>query len=194
MSLGLKKALIVTDKMLVKIGLIDKLTGVFGESSIDYPIFYKTQPNPTVKNIEDGLTILKENNCDFIISFGGGSPHDCTKGIGIVASNGGCIKNYEGVNKSKKSMFQLVAINTTAGTASKMTKFCIITDEDRHIKMTIVDNHTTPTVSINDPLLIIEKPASLTAATGMSALTHAIEAFVSTQSTPITGACVLMAI
>lgn len=194
LSLELKKALIVTDKMLVKIGLIDKLTNVLNKSNIDYAIFDKTQPNPTVKNVEDGLTILKENNCDFIISFGGGSPHDCAKGIGIVAGNGGCIKDYEGVNKSKKSMLPLVAINTTAGTASEMTKFCIITDEDRHIKMAIVDNHTTPTVSVNDPLLMVEKPASLTAATGMDALTHAIEAFVSTQSTPVTDACALMAI
>lgn len=194
LSLELKKALIVTDKMLVKIGLIDKLTNVLNKSNIDYAIFDKTQPNPTVTNVEDGLTILKENNCDFIISFGGGSPHDCAKGIGIVAGNGGCIKDYEGVNKSKKSMLPLVAINTTAGTASEMTKFCIITDEDRHIKMAIVDNHTTPTVSVNDPLLMVEKPASLTAATGMDALTHAIEAFVSTQSTPVTDACALMAI
>lgn len=138
--------------------------------------------------------LLKENNCDFVISFGGGSPHDCAKGIGIVANNGGCIKDYEGVNKSKKSMLPLVAINTTAGTASEMTKFCIITDEDRHIKMAIVDNHTTPTISVNDPLLMVEKPSSLTAATGMDALTHAIEAFVSTQSTPVTDACALMAI
>jgi alcohol dehydrogenase len=194
LSLGLKKALIVTDKMLVKIGLIDKLVAVLDENNIDYAIFDKTQPNPTVKNVEDGLALLKENNCDFIISFGGGSPHDCAKGIGIVANNGGCIKDYEGVNKSKKSMLPLVAINTTAGTASEMTKFCIITDEDRHIKMAIVDNHTTPTVSVNDPLLMVEKPASLTAATGMDALTHAIEAFVSTEATPVTDACALMAI
>ncbi|SHK59953.1 L-threonine dehydrogenase [Tepidibacter formicigenes] len=193
-SLGLKKALIVTDKILVEIGLVNELTKVLVDNNIGYVIFDKTQPNPTVKNVEDGLALLKENNCDLIISFGGGSPHDCAKGIGIVASNGGSIKDYEGVNKSTKPMIPLVAINTTAGTASEMTRFCIITDEDRHIKMAIVDYHTTPTIAVNDPLLMINMPKSLTAATGMDALTHAIEAYVSTEATPITDTCALMAI
>ncbi|SHH55049.1 L-threonine dehydrogenase [Tepidibacter thalassicus] len=193
-SLGLKKALIVTDKILVEIGLVNELTSVLNDKNIEYVIFDKTQPNPTVKNVEDGLKLLKENDCDFIISFGGGSPHDCAKGIGIVASNGGSIKDYEGVNKSTKAMMPLVAINTTAGTASEMTRFCIITDEERHVKMAIVDYHTTPTIAVNDPLLMINMPKSLTAATGMDALTHAIEAYVSTEATPITDACALMSI
>ena len=193
-SLGLKKALIVTDKILVDLGVVNNLTEVLASNNVDYVIFDKTQPNPTVKNVEDGEAMLKENNCDFIISFGGGSPHDCAKGIGIVATNGGSIKDYEGLDKSAKPMMPLVAINTTAGTASEMTRFCIITDEDRHIKMAIVDSHTTPLISVNDPLLMINKPKNLTAATGMDALTHAVEAYVSTIATPITDACALKAI
>lgn len=193
-SLGLKKALIVTDKVLVEIGLVNKLTEVLDTEGIEYVIYDGTQPNPTVKNVEDGLKLLKENACDFIISFGGGSPHDCAKGIGLVATNGGSIKDYEGVNKSTKPMLPLVAVNTTAGTASEMTRFCIITDEERHIKMAIVDWRTTPNLAVNDPLLMLEMPKSLTAATGMDALTHAVEAYVSTEATPITDACALKAI
>jgi alcohol dehydrogenase len=129
-----------------------------------------------------------------VISLGGGSPHDCAKGIALVAVNGGKIQDYEGVDKSAKPQLPLVAINTTAGTASEMTRFCIITDESRHIKMAIVDKHTTPILSVNDPETMAGMPPSLTAATGMDALTHAIEAYVSTIATPITDACALKAI
>lgn len=94
-----------------------------------------------------------------IVSLGGGSAHDCAKGVGLVAGNGGNIRDYEGVDQSEKPMVPMIAINTTAGTASEMTRFCIITDTDRHIKMAIVDWHTTPNVSINDPLLMLKKPA-----------------------------------
>ncbi|NYE56830.1 L-threonine dehydrogenase [Carboxydothermus ferrireducens] len=193
-KLGFKKALIVTDKVLVKIGLVNKLTEILDNEGIEYVIFDETKPNPTVKNVEDGLKMLKENNCDFLISFGGGSPHDCAKGIGLVATNGGSIKDYEGVNKSAKPMLPLVAVNTTAGTASEMTRFSIITDEDRHVKMAIVDWHVTPIMAVNDPELMVEMPKALTAATGMDALTHAIEAYVSIDATPVTDAAALMAI
>lgn len=193
-NLGFKKALIITDKILVDIKLVDKLTNVLTEVGVEYVIFDGTQPNPTVTNVEDGLKLVKENNCDFVISFGGGSPHDCAKGIALVASNGGSIKDYEGVDMSAKPQLPLVAINTTAGTASEMTRFCIITDEARHIKMAIVDKNTTPIMAVNDPLLMLDMPKSLTAATGMDALTHAVEAYVSTIATPITDACALKAV
>lgn len=191
---GFKKGLIVTDEVLVKIGLVNKLTKVLDENNIAYAIFDQTKPNPTVTNVHDGLELLKAEECDFVISFGGGSPHDCAKGIALVATNGGNIKDYEGVHKSEKPQLPLVAINTTAGTASEMTIFCIITDEDRHVKMAIVDKHVTPILAINDPALMMDMPKSLTAATGMDALTHAVEAYVSTIATPITDACALKAV
>jgi alcohol dehydrogenase len=149
---------------------------------------------PTVGNVNAGLAILKAETCDFVISLGGGSPHDCAKGIALCATNGGSIKDYEGLDKSAKPQLPLVAINTTAGTASEMTRFCIITDEARHIKMAIVDKHTTPILSVNDPELMVDMPAGLTAATGMDALTHAVEAYVSTIATPVTDACALKAV
>jgi alcohol dehydrogenase len=193
-ALGFKKAIIVTDKVLNKIGLVKKLEDVLTENGISSVVYDGTQPNPTVTNVNDGLKLLKKEECDFVISFGGGSPHDCAKGIALVAANGGRINDYEGVDISEKPQLPLVAINTTAGTASEMTRFCIITDEVRHIKMAIVDKHTTPILSVNDPLLMLDMPKSLTAATGMDALTHAIEAYVSTSATPVTDACAQKAI
>lgn len=193
-TLGFKRALIVTDKPLVKIGLVGEIAEKLGKNGITATTFDGVQPNPTVTNVEAGLALLKTNNCDFVISLGGGSPHDCAKGIALVATNGGSIKDYEGLDKSAKPQLPLVAINTTAGTASEMTRFCIITDEARHIKMAIVDKHTTPLLSVNDPELMLKKPASLTAATGMDALTHAVEAYVSTAANPITDACAIKAI
>ncbi len=188
-ALGFKKALIVTDKVLVDIKLVDHLTKLLDERKIAYKIYDETKPNPTVTNVHEGLKMLKDEKCDFVISFGGGSPHDCAKGIALLATNGGNIKDYEGVHKSKKPQLPLIAINTTAGTASEMTIFCIITDEDRHVKMAIVDKNTNPMIAINDPELMVAMPKGLTAATGMDALTHAIEAYVSTIATPITDAC-----
>jgi len=193
-TLGFKRVLIVTDKPLVNIGLVGEVAEKLGQNGITSTVFDGVQPNPTVGNVEAGLALLKANQCDFVISLGGGSPHDCAKGIALVATNGGSIKDYEGLDKSTKPQLPLVAINTTAGTASEMTRFCIITDEARHIKMAIVDKHTTPLLSVNDPELMLKKPASLTAATGMDALTHAVEAYVSIAANPITDACAIKAI
>lgn len=191
---GFKKGLIVTDKILNKIGIVKKVSDLLTAKNVQTIIFDETQPNPTIKNVEDGLKILKENNCDFVISLGGGSPHDCAKGIALLATNGGKISDYEGLDKSPKPQLPLISINTTAGTASEITRFCIITDEVSHIKMAIVDKHVTPLISVNDPELMLNKPPALTAATGMDALTHAIEAYVSTNATPITDAVALKAI
>lgn len=193
-SKGFKKGLIVSDAVLNKIGVVQDVAELLSARDVATVVYDGTHPNPTVTNVNEGLAILQDNQCDFVISLGGGSPHDCAKGIALLASNGGEIGDYEGIDQSPKPMLPLIAINTTAGTASEMTRFCIITDEERHIKMAIVDKHTTPLISVNDPKLMLAKPASLTAATGMDALTHAIEAYVSTAATPITDAVAIKAI
>jgi alcohol dehydrogenase len=193
-TLGGKHALIVTDVVLNKMGMAETIKGYIEAEGIKVTVYDGAEPNPTDKNVHDGVKVLQDNKCDVIISLGGGSPHDCAKGIGIVAANGGNIREYEGVDKSTKPMVPLIAVNTTAGTASEMTRFCIITDTDRHIKMAIVDWRCTPNVAINDPLLMMAKPAALTAATGMDALTHAVEAYVSIWATPVTDSAALMAI
>lgn len=191
---GFKKGLIVSDHVLNKIGVVKGFTDLLDQQQIASIVFDRAQPNPTVGNVNDGLAVLKQHSCDFVVSLGGGSPHDCAKGIALVASNGGEIADYEGLDQSKKPQMPLIAINTTAGTASEMTRFAIITDEKRHVKMAIVDKHTTPVLSVNDPSLMVGMPAALTAATGMDALTHAVEAYVSTAATPITDAVALKAI
>lgn len=191
---GFRRTLIVTDAMLAKLGMAGDIQKALQERDIFSVIYDGTQPNPTTSNVAAGLKLLKENGCDSVISLGGGSPHDCAKGIALVAANGGDIRDYEGVDRSAKPQLPMIAINTTAGTASEMTRFCIITDEELHIKMAIVDKHVTPLLSVNDSSLMVGMPKSLTAATGMDALTHAIEAYVSVAATPITDACALKAV
>lgn len=193
-SLGGTKSMIVTDAFLAKSGMAEDVVKILAGAGIDSIIFGGAEPNPKDTNVEDGLKVFNENHCDSIISLGGGSSHDCAKGIGIVASNGGNIRDYEGVDKSTKPMCPMIAINTTAGTASEITRFCIITDTSRHVKMAIVDWRVTPQIAINDPTLMVGMPPALTAATGMDALTHAIEAYVSTAANPLTDSAALMAI
>ena len=190
---GFRKALIVTDAGLAKAGVATLIAEKLALQDIDSVIFDGAKPNPSIANVEAGLKVLKEHQCDFIVSLGGGSPHDCAKGIALCATNGGHIRDYEGVDRSAKPQLPLVSINTTAGTASEMTRFCIITDEERHVKMAIVDRNVTPLLSVNDPELMVAMPKGLTAATGMDALTHAIEAYVSTAANPITDACAIKA-
>ncbi|MHC8390721.1 L-threonine dehydrogenase [Pseudomonas sp. MDT2-39-1] len=191
---GFRKALIVTDTGLAKAGVAKMIAEKLAMQDIDSVIFDGAKPNPSIANVELGLGLLKESLCDFVVSLGGGSPHDCAKGIALCATNGGQIRDYEGVDQSTQPQLPLIAINTTAGTASEMTRFCIITDESRHVKMAIVDRNVTPLLSVNDPALMVAMPKGLTAATGMDALTHAIEAYVSTAANPITDACALKAI
>ncbi len=194
-SRDFKKALIVTDKVLVDIKLVDNLTRELEAHNIEYAIFDGVEANPTEKNIEDGLALLKEQGSDFVISFGGGSPHDCAKGIALVATNGGHIRDYsKGVHVSKKPQLPLVTVNTTSGTASEMTIFAIVTDRAGETKYPVVDKNLTPIIAVNDSELMVAMPKGLTAATGMDALTHAVEAYVSTAATPITDASALKAI
>jgi alcohol dehydrogenase len=192
--LGGKKPFLCTDKGITDAGIAQKIVDLIKQDAgVDTVVFDKTVPNPTDTNVHDGLDVFQKNKCDLIVSLGGGSAHDCAKGIGIVATNGGNIRNFEGIDKSKKPMPPFIAINTTAGTASEMTRFCIITNTSNHVKMAIVDWRVTPNVAINDPLLMAGMPPRLTAATGMDALTHAVEAYVSTIATPVTDACALKA-
>ncbi|MEE4300755.1 MAG: iron-containing alcohol dehydrogenase [Pseudomonadales bacterium] len=193
-ALGFRKALIVTDEALHReLRATRVLTELLERIGVDYAVYDGVEPNPTTAQVDAGVALLREQGCDFIISFGGGSPHDAAKAIGILATHGGDIRDFEGINRMTRPMLPLVAINTTSGTASEMTRFAIITDEQRHVKMAIVDWRTTPTLSVDDPDLMEAMPPDLTAATGMDALTHAIEAYVSTAATPVTDSAALHA-
>ena len=193
-SLGCKKALIVTDKTLHKVSVLSAALNFLDQEGLDYVIYEDVHPNPCVENVEAGLAIYQNHQCNLIIAIGGGSSIDCAKAIGILATNGGSLTDYEGVDKTWAPSPNLIAVNTTAGTASELTRFTIITDQKRKIKMDIVDWRVTPTISINDPHLMEKMPPKITASTGMDALTHAIEAYVSTNRTPITDATAIKAI
>ncbi|TDB62618.1 L-threonine dehydrogenase [Photorhabdus khanii] len=191
---GYKRAFIVTDRTLNEIGMVAKVQSLLSDMGIGSVIYDGTNPNPTTVNVAEGLAILRQHNSDCVISLGGGSPHDCAKAIALLAANGGDIRDYVGIDLSFKPHLPLISINTTAGTASEMTRFCVITDVECHIKMVIADKKITPVLSVNDPELMVGMPKSLTAATGMDAMTHAVEAYVSKEANPITDACALKAI
>lgn len=193
-ALGGSKPLLVTDKGLTKAGITQQIVDLLKENGMEAVVYDETIPNPTDNNVHAGVEAYKKNNCDSLISLGGGSSHDCGKGVGLVVANGGKIHDYEGIDQSKSPMPPYLAVNTTAGTASEMTRFCIITDTSRKVKMAIVDWRVTPGIAIDDPLLMVGMPPALTAATGMDALTHAVEAYVSLAANPITDACALQAI
>lgn len=183
------ESLVVTDKGIVNMGTLKIITDILDGDNIPYSIYDKTVPNPTDENVTEGVAQYKVDGRDSLIFTGGGSSRDYCKGIGILFSNGGVIYQYEGVDRVNHMLPHYIAINTTAGTASELTRFCVIINKGRHVKMSIVDWFLTPNVAVNDPVLMVGMPPSLTAATGMDALMHAIEACVSTNTTSMTDAC-----
>jgi len=191
---ALTHALLVTDAELVRLGLADRITAALDAAEIRWALFDQVQPNPTCANVNAGLEVLQKNQCDFILSLGGGSPQDAAKAIGILAANGGDIRDYEGIGKSRHPSLPIIAVNTTAGTASEVTINYVITDETRHIKMVMVDPNCLATIALSDPELMTGKPPALTAATGMDALTHAVEAVLSTGAFRLTDTLALEAI
>ena len=185
---NLKKALIVTDKGLIKAGIVDKVTNILEKNNFPYEIFDGVEPNPTVENVNEGVKRYKQGDCDFLLAIGGGSPNDCTKAIGILLANGGDIHYYQGLDKSLNKSPVIIAVNTTAGTASEISRAYLITDEQAQVKMIMKDRNCMPDIAVNDPELMIDLPPNLTAATGMDALTHAVECYVSTRTYPLTKA------
>lgn len=175
-----KKALVVSDPVLKKLGIIEKVLKELDRIGLEYFVYTNVSENPTVENVHIGLEEYQKNECDCLVSIGGGSPQDTAAAIAILVTNGGDIRDYNGIGISTKKSAPIIAINTTAGTAAEVTINCVITDTENKIKMVIVDPNSIPLISINDPELMIKKPKGLTAATGMDALTHAIEGYVST--------------
>lgn len=183
---GFKNALIVTDPGISKTGLTDKL--IKHVKHINYDIYYECKPNPTVKNCNDALEKLKAINADVVIAIGGGSSIDVAKAVALLATNGGKIESYEGIDTFENGLLPLIAIPTTAGTASEVTSFTVITDEEREYKFTIGGVKISPKWAIVDPVLTLTLPPSVTAATGLDALVHAIESYTSKMANPITKA------
>jgi len=177
---GYKKALVVTDKDLVKFGVAAQVTDVLKEAGIPFEIFDEVKPNPTVKNVKAGIAAFKAVGADFMVAIGGGSSMDTSKAVGIIVNNPefSDVVSLEGVAPTKKKSVPVIALPTTAGTAAEVTINYVITDEENVKKMVCVDPNDIPTLAIIDPELMLSMPRGLTAATGMDALTHAIEGLI----------------
>ena len=178
--LGFNKALVVTDKGLTKFGVAKMVLAVLDEAGIPYAVFDEVKPNPTVTNVKQGIAAFKESGADFIVAIGGGSAMDTAKGVGIVCNNPEFedIVSLEGVADTKKKTVPIIALPTTAGTAAETTINYVIIDEEKQKKMVCVDPNDIPCVAIVDAELMYSLPKSLTAATGMDAMTHAIEGLI----------------
>lgn len=177
---GYKKALVVTDKGLMKFGVAKMVLDVLDEAGIAYDIFDDVKPNPTVTNVKEGIEACKKSGADFIVAIGGGSAMDTAKGIGIVCNNPefSDIVSLEGVADTKKKSLPIIALPTTAGTAAETTINYVIIDEQNQKKMVCVDPNDIPAVAIVDAELMYSLPKGLTASTGMDAMTHAIEGYI----------------
>lgn len=178
--LGLKKALVVTDKGLVKFGVAKMVTDVLDEAGIPYEIYSEVKPNPTVTNVKQGVDAFAASDADFIVAIGGGSSMDTAKGIGIVTNNPefADVVSLEGCAPTKHKTVPIIALPTTAGTAAETTINYVIIDEEKHKKMVCVDPNDIPCCAIIDAELMYSLPKGTTAATGMDALTHAIEGYI----------------
>ena len=177
---GTKKVFLVSDKALVEAGVTKKVEDVLNKAGVAYDLYDEIKPNPTIKNVTDGVTACKKSKADLIVAVGGGSSIDTAKGISIVMTNPdrADIKSLNGLSNTANKGMPIIALPTTAGTAAEVTINYVITDEDAEIKMVCVDPNDIPVVAIVDSDLMASMPKSLAAATGMDALTHAVEGYI----------------
>ena len=177
---GFKKVLVVTDKALFEVGVTARVTEVLDKAGIEYSVYSEVKPNPTIKNVLDGLAKCKEFGADVIVAVGGGSSIDTAKGISILMTNPDRVDvvSLNGASNTKNKGLPLIALPTTSGTAAEVTINYVITDEERKIKMVCVDPHDIPILAIVDSDLMASMPKSIAASTGMDALTHAVEGYI----------------
>ena len=177
---GFKKAFLCSDPDLIKFGVTKKVTDVLDEAGLAYEIYSEIKPNPTIENVQSGVAAFKESGADYLIAVGGGSSMDTAKAIGIIIANPSFadVRSLEGVAPTEKPSVPIIAVPTTAGTAAEVTINYVITDVEKQRKFVCVDVHDIPVVAIIDPDMMSSMPKGLTAATGMDALTHAIEGYI----------------
>ncbi len=185
-KMGIRRALIVTDRFLYESGAADRVGEALLEGDVEYAVYYQVQPNPTVAVVNECIEAARALQVDLLVAVGGGSAIDTAKAVSIVTANGGRVEDYEGQGKSRVSGIPIVAVNTTAGTGSEVTSFYIVTDPVKHSKMAMVDTNCMVWIAVNDVDFMMSMPPKLTAATGMDALTHAIEALLARRATPYT--------
>ncbi len=191
---GWKKALIVSDKIMASLGLVAKVEALLKESGIGSAAYTGVNTEPVVEYVQEGLNLYRAEGCDFVVSIGGGSPIDTAKAIAVLVTNPGSIEQYKGIGKISTPGVPMVAIPTTAGTGSEATVYTVITDQKTDVKMLIGSPYLMPTIAVVDPMLTVSSPPGVTAATGVDALVHAIEAYVSVKRQPMTDIFCLSAI
>lgn len=185
-KMGVRRILLITDQFLYTSGACERVGAVLSEAGAEYAVYYHVTPNPTVLVVEECIRAAKSIQAELLVALGGGSAIDTAKAVSIVAAGGGRVEDYEGIDRSSHPGIPIVAVNTTAGTGSECTSFYIVTDPVRHSKMTMVDSNCMVSIAVNDIDFMMSMPPKLTAATGMDALTHAIEAVLSVNATPLT--------
>ena len=193
-KMGIRRALVVTDRFLYESGAAARVGEVLSEAGVEYAVYYQVTPNPTVSIVEECIHAAKGLSVDLLVALGGGSAIDTAKAVSIVVANGGSVESYEGIDRSSRPGIPIVAVNTTAGTGSECTSFYIVTDPVRHSKMTMVDTNCMVSIAVNDIDFMMSMPPKLTAATGMDAMTHGVEAVLSKNATPLTDKDALWAI
>lgn len=194
-ELGGAKAFIVTDKGIANSGILERIKGILSEDNIEFVIFDEVEPNPLDTTVEKGTDIAIRDSCDVVIGIGGGSSMDSAKAIAMrVTNREGTLLDYVGVNKVKNKPLPIIAVPTTSGTASELTIFSVLTNSKDMTKISIGSDLLTPKIAICDPMLTVSMPPSVTAMTGMDALTHAIESYVTTVATSVTKALALESI
>ncbi len=177
---GFKKAFVCSDPDLIKFNVTKKVTDVLDGAGLAYEIYSNIKPNPTIENVQTGVEAFKASGADYLVAIGGGSSMDTAKAIGIIVANPefADVRSLEGVAPTKEKCVPIIAVPTTAGTAAEVTINYVITDAEKNRKMVCVDVHDIPVVAIVDPEMMASMPKGLTAATGMDALTHAIEGYI----------------
>lgn len=185
-KMAVRRILLITDQFLYTSGTCERVGAVLSEAGAEYAVYYHVTPNPTVAVVEECIRAAKSIQAELLVALGGGSAIDTAKAVSIVAAGGGRVEDYEGIDRSSKPGIPIVAVNTTAGTGSECTSFYIVTDPVRHSKMAMIDSNCMVSIAVNDIDFMMSMPPKLTAATGMDALTHAIEALLSVNATPLT--------
>lgn len=181
---GAKRVLVVSDPGIIKAGHVQRGQDSLTNAGLESILFSEAHENPTTRNVEDGLGMAKDFQPDLIVGLGGGSSMDCAKGINFLHTNGGRMQDYWGVGKAEKPMLPFIAVPTTAGTGSELQSFALISDEETHVKMACGDKKATAFCAILDPGLTLTQPSSVTALTGIDAISHAVETMVTTRRTP----------
>jgi alcohol dehydrogenase class IV len=184
-ELGAERVLVVSDPGVAGAGLVERIVNTLVEAGLAVTAYAETEPNPTIENVLDALALYRSNDCDALVGLGGGSAMDCAKGVGILAAGGSTLQDHMGIGNVGAALPPLACVPTTCGTGSEVTFNAVISDPETHRKLPFVDPKLAPRVALVDPAMVVTAPASVIAATGADALSHAIESYINLKADPL---------